>query len=530
MGIADAVGREGSSVLMTPRSSSTQEKSRPTSAGGPSFWIGTTPETDYPALAGEIVVDVAVVGAGITGITTAALLKRAGKTVALLDLKRIVHGTTGYTTAKVTAGHGLGYSKIRKAFGEEGARTYAEANQAGLERIAEFVDEDAIDCDFERKDNYVYAEDEKQAEQVRQEVEVERAAGLPVSLQNETPLPYPVAAAVRLENQAQFHPRKYLLALAASIPGDGSHVFENSRVHSVKHAEPCTVIADQGAVRAQDVVIATHLPILDRGLFFARAFPHLSYALCAPIDETSAPDGMFLNAGTPTRSVRTMRDGDRLYLNVGGNGHKLGEADDAQAKYDELEQFLRRYWPDADEVAYRWSTHDYMPHDQVPYVGHLGRTTQHLYTATGFNKWGMTNGTAAAMMIADSILGRANPWLELFDAKRLPPKSALPRYLKENAIAGYHLVADRLRPGEKGSADEVRPGEGAIVGRLRKTAVYREDDGLLHELSPVCRHLWCIVDWNPAERTWDCPCHGSRYAADGRAIEGPTTKDLKRRS
>jgi glycine/D-amino acid oxidase-like deaminating enzyme/nitrite reductase/ring-hydroxylating ferredoxin subunit len=498
--------------------------------GGPSFWIGTTPETDYPSLTDEYMVDAAVVGGGIAGITAAVLLKRAGKTVALLDSKRIVHGATGYTTAKVTSGHGLGYSKIREGFGDEGARTYAEANQAGLERIAQFVEEDAIDCDFERKDNYVYAEDERQTEQVKQEVEVEQAAGLPATLVRDTPLPFPVTAAVRLEHQAQFHPRKYLLALAATIPGEGSHVFEQSRVHSVRHGDPCRVIAEQGVVRARDVIVATHLPILDRGLFFAKAYPHLSYSLCAPIDAAAAPEGMFLSAGTPTRSIRTIPDGDRLFLNVGGNGHKLGDEADTPHRYDELEAFLREHWPDAGEVAYRWSTHDYMPHDQVPYVGRIARTTPHVYTATGFNKWGLTNGTAAAMMISDSILGRANPWLELFDAKRLPPRSALGRYVKENASAGLHFFADRVRPGDAKSAEEVKPGEGAIVGRVRKTAVYRDDDGAVHELSPVCRHLWCIVDWNPAERTWDCPCHGSRYAADGRAIEGPTTKDLKRRS
>ena len=298
------------------------------SQGGPSFWIGTTPETDYPPLADDLSVDVAIVGAGITGITAAVLLKRAGKTVALVESKRIVHGATGYTTAKVTSGHGLGYTKIKNAFGEDGTRIYAEANQAGLERIARFVEEDGIDCDFERKDNYVYADDDEQARQVQQEVEVAHAAGLPASLVRETPLPFPVTAAVRLENQAQFHPRKYLLALAESIPGDGSHVFERSRVHSVKHGEPCEVVTDQGRVRARDVVVATHLPILDRGLFFAKTYPHLSYALCAPIDPSDAPDGMFINAGTPTRSMRTLSDGDRLLLNVGGSGHKIGAEND----------------------------------------------------------------------------------------------------------------------------------------------------------------------------------------------------------
>ncbi|HEU4942451.1 MAG TPA: FAD-dependent oxidoreductase [Gaiellaceae bacterium] len=500
------------------------------SHGGLSFWIGTTPETDYPALTDEVAVDVAVVGAGITGITAAALLKRAGKTVALLESRRIVHGATGYTTAKVTSGHGLGYTKIRRAFGEDGARTYAEANQAALERIAELVDEDGIDCDFERRPNYVYAEDEEQAARVKEEVEVEHAAGLPATLVRETPLPYPVTAAVRLDNQAQFHPRKYLLALAAGVAGDGSHVFEDTRVQTVKHGEPCEVVAGRGVVRASDVVVATHLPILDRGLFFAKAYPHRSYALCAPIEQVDAPEGMFINAGTPTRSVRTMRDGARLYLSVGGNGHRTGEEDDTPARYDQLEEFLRRHWPSAGEVSHRWSTQDYMPPDQVPYVGRVWRGSDHAYTATAFNKWGMTNGTAAAMIIADAILGRTNPWAELFDAHRRPPRSALGKLVKENAGAGLRFFGDRVRGGGARSVDEVGPGEGAIVGRLRKTAVYRDDDGTVHELSPLCRHLWCLVDWNPAERSWDCPCHGSRYAADGRVIEGPATQDLKRRS
>jgi glycine/D-amino acid oxidase-like deaminating enzyme/nitrite reductase/ring-hydroxylating ferredoxin subunit len=499
------------------------------SIGGPSFWIGTTPETDYPTLGDGIEVDVAVVGAGITGITAAALLKREGKSVALLESKRIVRGATGYTTAKVTAGHGLSYGQIRKKHGDDGARLYAESNLAAIERIAQLCEEGGIDCDFERRANYVYAESDEEAQQVEQEVEVQRRAGLPVSLVRETPLPYPVAAAVRMDDQAQFHPRKYLLALAATIPGDGSHVFEQTRVQTVKHGEPCEVIADQGVVRARDVFVATHLPILDRGLFFAKTYPHRSYALAAPIDPGDAPDGMFINAGTPTRSIRTMRDGERLYLNVGGNGHKPG-AEDEPPKYEELEEFLRRHWPSAGEVEYRWSTQDYMPHDKVPYIGRLRRGARHLYTATGYQKWGMTNGTVAALIVSDAILGRENPWAELYDAKRIKPLAALPGFVKENASAGLHFFADRLKAPEKRSAEDVAPGEGAIVGgRGRKTAVYRDEDGTVHALSPVCRHLYCHVDWNAAERSWDCPCHGSRYAADGRVIQGPATEDLKPR-
>jgi glycine/D-amino acid oxidase-like deaminating enzyme/nitrite reductase/ring-hydroxylating ferredoxin subunit len=501
------------------------------SFGGPSFWLETTSETEYPALSDDQSVDVAVVGAGITGITAAVLLKRAGKTVALLDSKRIVHGASGYTTAKVTSGHGASYSKIRKGFGEDGARTYAQANEAALERIAQFVDEDGIDCDFERKANYVYAESEEEVAQLRQEAEVERKAGLGVSLVDETPLPFSVSAALRLENQAQFHPRKYLLALAATIPGDGSHVFENSRVQGVKHGEPCQVETEGGTLRAGDVVLATQLPILDSGLLFTKAYPHRSYAVAAPIGQAPDPDGMYINSGTPTRSIRTLRDGDRLFIQVGGNGHKTAEEQDTTARYDQLEGFLRKHWPDAGQIRYRWSTQDYMAHDHVPYVGRLRRGSEHLYAATGYSKWGMTNGTAAAMIVADRILGRRNPWAELYDSKRLVRRSGLASFLKENAGAGIHFFADRLSRSDQTALDDLGPGNGAIVRiRGRKTAVYRDDQGALHALSPVCQHLYCLVDWNPGERTWDCPCHGSRYAGDGRAIQGPTTKDLKRRS
>jgi glycine/D-amino acid oxidase-like deaminating enzyme/nitrite reductase/ring-hydroxylating ferredoxin subunit len=499
------------------------------SQGGPSFWIETTPDTDYPALTGGISVDVAVVGAGITGVTAAVLLKRAGKTVALIDSRRIVRGATGYTTAKVTAGHGLSYTKIRDAFGADGARTYAEANLAALERIAQFVEEAGIDCDFERRANYAFAENDEQAQQVEQEVEAEREAGLPVSLVRETPLPFEVKAAVRMENQAQFHPRKYLLALARTLPGDGSHVFENSRVEHVKHGEPCEVETERGVLQARDVILATHLPFMDRGLFFTKAYPHRSYAVAAPIGNAADPDGMYINAGTPTRSVRTLRDGADVFIQVGGNGHKTGDEDDTPSRYDELEEYLREYWPGAGEVRYRWSTQDYMAHDKVPYIGRLHRGSEHVFVATGYSKWGMTNGTAAAMILCDRILGRENAWADLFDSQRLKPARTM-SFLKENASAGLRFFADRLSRADRDSAESLKPGEGALIRiRGRKTAVYRDDQGKLHAMSPVCRHLYCLVDWNPAERSWDCPCHGSRYAADGTAIQGPTTKDLKRR-
>jgi Rieske Fe-S protein len=280
-------------------------------------------------------------------------------------------------------------------------------------------------------------------------------------------------------------------------------------------------------VAARDVIVATQLPFLDRGLFFAKTHPHRSYAVAAAIAEDRAPDGMFINSGVPTRSVRTIRDGEGLLLQVGGQGHKTGHAEDTAGRYGELERFLREQWPEAGPIEHRWSTQDYMSFDRVPYIGRLRRGSRHLYTATGFSKWGMTSGTLAAMLLSDRIVGRDNQWAELFESTRVKLRAAAPTFAKENTLVGFRFVGDRLAPGDRPSAEALANGEGALVGmRGRKRAVYRDEAGTLHVLSPVCRHLWCIVAWNPAERTWDCPCHGSRYTGEGRVIQGPAVKDL----
>jgi glycine/D-amino acid oxidase-like deaminating enzyme/nitrite reductase/ring-hydroxylating ferredoxin subunit len=496
----------------------------------PSFWLETTPETDYPPLEGDLSVDVAVLGAGITGLTAATLLKRAGKSVAVVESRRIVRGASGYTTAKVTAGHGVIYSELEDTFGRAGARMYGQSNQAAVERVAQLVAEDGIDCDFERKANYVYAETGDEVASLRAEAEAAKRTGLDASFVEEPPLPYETAGAVRLENQAQFHPRKYLLALAETIPGDGSHLFEETAATSVENGEPCVVETDRGSLNAQDVIVATHLPFEDSALFFTKAHPHRSYAVAAPIEPAAAPDGMFINSGVPTRSVRTIRDGDRLLVQVGGEGHKPATEDDTPARYRTLEDFLHEHWPQAGAVEYRWSTQDYMSVDRVPFIGRLRRTSAHVFAATGYSKWGMTSGTLAGMLLTDRILGRENPWADLYDAKRIKPKAGLRRFVSGNAAAGYHFLADRLRAPGRLQIEALGPGEGTIVGaRRRKRAVYRDETGVLHVLSPVCQHLYCHVRWNPAERSWDCPCHGSRYTGEGRVIQGPTMKPLERK-
>jgi glycine/D-amino acid oxidase-like deaminating enzyme/nitrite reductase/ring-hydroxylating ferredoxin subunit len=494
-----------------------------------SLWLETAADSTFPQLHENVGTDVAILGAGLAGITAAVLLKRAGKRVAVIDSHRVVTGATGYTTAKVTSGHGLIYTHLEKHFGAAGASLYAGANQAAIERIAAFVEEGEIDCDFERRANYVYADSYRERPGVQAEAEAARRAGLPASFVEEVPLPYPVAGAVRLDGQAQFHPRKYLLPLVQSLPGDGSHVFELTRVDAVSGGGPYTVRTQHGELTASDVVCTTHLPILDRGLFFVKAHPHRSYAVAARVTEAELPDGMFINSGTPTRSLRTSRDERGPLLLVGGEGHKPGEETDTDTRYRTLEDFTRRHF-EAQDFPYRWSTMDFMPVDRVPYVGRLTRTSSHVYVATGFNKWGMTNGTVAAMIISDAILGRENRWAELYDSKRLKPRAAAGRFLKENGSVARHFIGDRLRRGGPRSPAELPPGDGAIMTvNGKKSAVSRDENGMLRSVSPVCTHLGCIVAWNRAERSWDCPCHGSRFAGDGSVIHGPAVRDLERR-
>ncbi|HEX2045154.1 MAG TPA: FAD-dependent oxidoreductase [Gaiellaceae bacterium] len=487
-----------------------------------SFWIESSPATRFPVLEGDVRVDVAIVGGGLTGITAASLLKAAGKTVALVEMKRLARGATGYTTAKITSGHGLVYGHLTRKFGEDGARVYAEANEAALERIRALVEERGIDCDLETQPNYAYARSSESLPAVEEEAEAARRAGLAASLVRDLPLPYPVAGAVRLENQAQFHPRKYLLPLAEQLAGDGSYVFEETRALDVR-LRPPVVETSRGSVHARDVVLATHLPFEDKGLFFAKTHPSRSYAVAGPVEEP--PEGMFISVDQPTRSVRTApHEGGRILI-AGGEGHKTGQDGDTGARYRSLEDWAQEHFG-VESVGFRWSTHDYVSVDRVPFVGPLVPGGDRVWVATGYGKWGMTNGTAAAIVLADGILGRANPWAAFFSSLRLR-SLATRSLLTENADAARRLLGDRVALPGVDAAAALGAGEGAVI-RVdgRKVAVSRGAGGELVAVSPTCTHMGCLVSWNLAERTWDCPCHGSRYLPDGTVIQGPAVRDL----
>ncbi|MFN2417863.1 MAG: FAD-dependent oxidoreductase [Candidatus Limnocylindria bacterium] len=493
-----------------------------------SLWIDTTATTDYPSLRGNLAVDVVVIGGGITGLTAAMILKHSGASVALIEARQIALGTTGNTTAKITALHGMAYGPLLQKHGQEAARTYAEANLVALEFIAKLIADRSIECDFRRLPAYTYTESARKVTDIEDEVKAARRAGLDAAYVAETPLPFPVRAAVRLDNQAQFHPRRYALALATLVADDGSHVFEQTRAVTLKeHERRVDVTTEHGSVNAGHAIIATLLPFHDPAGLFAKTHPSRSYAVSARVS-APAPQGMFICADSPTRSVRPYDGPDGAMLVVGGEEHKTGQESDTPARYAAVEAWARQHFA-VQSIEHRWSAQDYVPADGIPYVGSIGGSNRVL-VATGFKKWGMTNGTAAAIMMSDHILKRPNAWLPLFDPTRLKIGASAGAVIKENANVAQRFIGDRLPSRGAPRPDELVAGAGAVLDHAgHKVAVYHDPEQGLKAVSARCTHMGCIVAFNLAEKSWDCPCHGSRFDTDGRVIEGPATSPLSSR-
>ena len=483
-------------------------------------WVEVGRRADRPELGAERRADVVVVGAGMVGLTTAALLHEQGADVVVLEAGFIGQGVTGRTTAKLSSLHGLTYADMEKQHGVDVTQAYAAANETGIRIIAELIERHEIDCDFGRKPNLTFTEEDAQLDSVQAEVEAAQRAGLPAEFIETTDLPFPILGAVRVPDQAEFHPVRYLLGLADALDQDGPRVFERSRVTEVKSG---VVTTERGhRVTADRVILATHLPIVDRGGHFALVEPERSHGIGVRLDGPT-PQGMYLSAEKPSISLRSHPlDGEELFI-VGGRSTRMGTGDPAE-DFLELARYARERLR-ATSVEYRWSAHDYMPADGLPLVGALWPFGGGILFATGMRKWGLAMGAAAAQMLAEQSLGKESEWGEAFDPRRLPTPGAIAELAKNGVITARHLIGDRLR--RDGAGDELGKGEGAIVDAgLGKAALYRDDAGRLHELSARCSHLGCLVAWNRAERTWDCPCHGSRFAATGEVIDGPAVHPL----
>ncbi|MEA5457127.1 FAD-dependent oxidoreductase [Sinomonas sp. JGH33] len=503
---------------MTPASNDARPEGEPVS-----LWVATAGTTDYPALGGQIEVDVAVVGAGIAGLTTALALKRAGRTVAVIEAARVGTGVTGHTTGKITSLHRLAYARLARSHGTGTARAYGQANEAAIEHIAHVVADEAIDCGFRRVANYTYAESDDGLELVRAEAALASRLGLPSTFTSDVPLAFPVKGAIRFDGQAQVHPVKYLQGLARAVDGEGSFVFEQTPVQQVHDGTPCTVDTEQGAVHAHDIVLATNVAFGSLGLFFLRCHPHRSYIVAGRVD-TPPLDATFISADEPLRSILTVDLGGTSYVLAGGEGHRVSEAGDTAGRYNRLAGFAHDRLS-VGEVAYRWSTQDGMPLDGLPYVGLVSPLARHVHVITGLRKWGLSNGTAAALILADTLNGRENRWARAFNSNRITPVASASRFITENAKTMTAVLTSKPR-GRTGR-DALTPGAGAVIKvGGQEIAVYKDDDGQVHSLSATCTHLGCTVGFNPSDTTWDCPCHGSRFAIDGTVIHGPAAKNL----
>jgi len=495
-----------------------------------SIWMDTTETTSYPTAPDGIEVDVAVIGGGIAGLCTAWEVSRTGRSVALLEADRIAAAVTGHTTAKVSAQHTLVYAHLRDTRGADAARLYARSQTEAIEHLVSTIGSAGIDCDLERLPAYTYVESPDRVDQIRDEVRAASEAGLSATLVTETELPYPVAAAIRVDGQAQFHPRRYLLALADRLAEAGGHLFERSRVVGLTEGHPCRLRLDTGAqVLAGHVVVATHYPILDRALLFPRLEPHRELVVAASIPAAADPHGMYITPEQGTRSVRTAphTDGRRLLI-VTGESFRPGAADVTE-HLTELADWTRQRFG-VDDLAYHWAAQDNSTTDQVPYVGRLRPGADNLWVATGFNGWGMSTGVMSGRLLADLIDGRRPEWADLYDPVRLHPLAEAKTFVKANLAVAKHFVGDRLhRSGDDPTT--IPPGGGAIL-RIdgHRCAVHRDDDGMLHAVSARCTHLGCLVAFNDVERTWDCPCHGSRFAPDGTVVTGPATRPLAPRT
>lgn len=491
-----------------------------------SYWVESTPDKSFQPLTADLRIECCVIGAGITGLTTALLLQRAGMNVAVLEMDGIARGATGYTTAKVTSLQGTVYSQLESKHGADAAALYADGNDAALAQVASLVREGSIDCDWEVKANYTYCEDPSDLAKIEQEADAASRAGLAVELVHETDLPFEIAGAVRLDGQAQFHPRKYLLHLVDELERGGCLFFDHTRATGLDEGDPCVVETTGGAVRADYVVAATHYTFLDRSMMFPRVHPARSYAMVGPVPDGNVPSGMYLST-EPSWSVRTVRVGDETLVLTGGSGHHVGQHYDTEERYARLEAWSREKLG-MTEVRYQWSTQDGSSVDSLPYIGRLTPMSRRAFTATAFRKWGMTNGTLAGMIISDLITETDNRWAPLFDPHRATLKASAAKFAKENVKVAGHWFGDRIKHPQAGVPGDLAPGEAAVSGTgAGQVAVYRDESGELHKVSAVCTHLGCIVTWNNAETTWDCPCHGSRFDVDGKVIQGPAVKDLE---
>ena len=495
-----------------------------------SVWMGTTDVPEFLPLDRDLRANVCVIGAGIAGMTTAYLLARAGRAVVVIDDGPVGGGETGRTTAHLTAALDDRYYAIEKMHGRDGARIAAESHTAAIAQIESIASTEDIHCDFERVDGYLFLGGDSKRKELENELAATQRAGLDTELVERAPLDFwDTGVALRFPRQATFHPLKYLKGLARGILRDGGKIYTGVHAKNIEDGEPAKITTSAGhVITANNIVVCTNTPVNDWVIIHNKQAAYRSYVIGARVPLGSIPHGLYWDTPDPYHYVRLHKpDGaDHEILVVGGEDHKTGQADDERNPFRRLEEWTRERFPMVESIEYEWSGQIIEPVDYMGYIGKNPGGDEHIYIATGDSGNGMTNGTLAGIILNELVQGREHPWTSLYDPSRVKLR-ATSDYLRENTNFAMQY-RDLFTGGDVETFEQIPPGTGAVIRRgPSKIAVYRDESGIVSQCSAVCPHLYCIVDWNNTEKTWDCPCHGSRFDRFGKVVNGPAIADLR---
>jgi glycine/D-amino acid oxidase-like deaminating enzyme/nitrite reductase/ring-hydroxylating ferredoxin subunit len=470
--------------------------------------------------------DALIVGAGITGLTTALLLQKSGKKCIVVEAGNVGFGTTGGTSAHLNTFFDVTYPEIEKDFNEEAAALVADSGKEAFAMIISLIDEYKIDCDFEYKEGYLYSENEEESKQLKEILESSNRAGVSVVQSDTNGLTVPFDMAIQFKTQGQFHPIKYVRSLAQAFVALGGIILDQTFVsESVQENKVHLTTAGGTTLKSVNLIYATHIP---PGItaFSLRCAPYRSYVVGVKLkNQQDYPNSLVYDMQDPYHYFRTHEIDGQKVLIVGGEDHKTGH-DDPDEAFKNLESFVKQHYA-LEEISYKWSSQYYVPVDGLPYIGNLGKSTDHTYIATGFNGNGMMYGTLSGKIISDLILEKDNKFSDLYSPSRMKPVAGFSEFVKENADVAYHFIADRFSSDDLESVADLAPGEGKVVElKGQKVAIHKDYSGVVTALKPVCSHAGCIVSFNSAEQSWDCPCHGGRFDVSGKFLSGPPRKDL----
>lgn len=491
-----------------------------------SLWIKTTKdEINLKSLESDEETEVCVIGAGLFGLTTAYYLTQCGKKVVVLERDGIGKKVSGNTTGKITSQHELFYTHLVEDYGEEYAKKYLKANEQAIRNIQQIIDREKIECEFSTQKSYVYTTKQDEVIEIEKEVEIVNKLGKDAKFVTNIELPLKIKGAIEFDGQAQFHPREYMLGLANAILKQNK-IYNYTTVTDVeKDGDNYKIYTDKGNIKAKYVVLATHFPTINMpGFYFLKMYQSTSY-LIAIETNSKLPQGMYINIREPVYSFRKANYNGKEILLIGGAGHKTGEPIPEESHYEQLEKKAKEMYSDC-KVLFRWNTRDCISLDKIPYVGEFSNLMKNLYVGTGFKKWGITLSNVAANIVADKIMGSINEFEDIFTATRMKPiknRWEVEHILKEtvNSIALNKFKIDSW------NVEKIENGNGAIIEiDGSNVGVYKDINGKIYAVKPNCSHLGCLLSWNNTDKTWDCPCHGSKFDYRGRNLYEPAIKDL----